>query len=148
MIRLRVYGVPAPQGSKSAFVRGGRAVVTEGGSKTGRQSHAAWRQAVATAARDWQEAHDAPLLDEPVDVGISFIIPKPKSVPKKRYYPTTKPDLDKLVRSVLDAISGVLIRDDAQVVSLKAVKRYNDVDEAPGCHILLSRALAPIGVAS
>jgi crossover junction endodeoxyribonuclease RusA len=134
VIELRVYGIPAPQGSKSAFVRGGKAVVVEGGSRSGRASHVAWRQAVATAARDWQATHSQPLLDEPVALEVTFRMPKPRSVPKYRLWPRSKPDLDKLIRSILDALSGVLIRDDAVVVQLAAEKCYGD---PPGAQITL-----------
>jgi len=37
--------------------------------------------------------------------------------------PATRPsDLDKLVRAVLDALTGIVWKDDAQVVALKATK--------------------------
>ncbi len=35
-----------------------------------------------------------------------------------------RPDLDKLVRGVLDGLTGVLFRDDSQVVELDAAKEY------------------------
>ncbi len=36
------------------------------------------------------------------------------------------PDVDKLARCALDALSGVVIKDDAQVVELYARKRYGE----------------------
>jgi len=46
---------------------------------------------------------------------------------------TTRGDLDKLVRAVLDGITlAGLWRDDSQVVSLHAEKVY---DSEPGCHV-------------
>ncbi len=52
---------------------------------------------------------------------------------------TTKPDLDKLERAILDALtkSGV-IKDDALVVDLVASKHYAD-ENRPGVLIELSR---------
>jgi Holliday junction resolvase RusA-like endonuclease len=50
-----------------------------------------------------------------------------------RRYPTTKPDLDKLARAVLDALTGVYYLDDAQVVSLDLQKAYTH--GAPGVYI-------------
>lgn len=141
MARIEVFGQPAPQGSKSAFVRGGRAIVTEGGSKVGRESHAAWRQAVATAARDWQQEHRVAVFDEPLLVRIEFRLVRPKSVPKARVRPTVKPDLDKLTRSVLDALTGVVIVDDSRVVELHVSKHYA-VDEPPGAVIQLGSVAA------
>jgi crossover junction endodeoxyribonuclease RusA len=133
VVELRVHGQPAPQGSKTAFVRGGRAIVTEGKGR-GRESHAAWRQAVATAARDWQAIHNAPLLDGPLAVSIEFLLTKPASAPKAKVWADRKPDLDKLVRSVLDAVDGVVINGDSRVVSLYAAKQYA-IGEAPGARI-------------
>ena len=133
---LTVYGQPAPQGSKSAFVRGGRAVVVEG-KGAGRASHVAWRQAVATAARDWQAESGQPLMDGPLRVLIVFVLHRPPSVPKKRHYPTTRPDLDKLTRSVLDALTHVIITDDSRVVDLHVVKRYATADEPPQARIMV-----------
>lgn len=124
MIELTVYGVAQPQGNKTAFVRGGKAVLTEGRRPESRAAFASWRQAVATAARDWQEANQAALLDEPLAVSIAFWLPRPPSIPKKRQWPDRKPDLDKLVRSVLDAVTGVRISDDSRVVALAASKHY------------------------
>lgn len=136
-VTLRVHGVPAPQGSKTAYMRGGRPIVTEGGSKTGRQSHATWRQAVATAARDWQDTHGpCELIDEPCLVVIEFWLPKPKSKPRWKRWHDVKPDLDKLVRSVLDSLAGVILADDSRVVALVARKDYGD---PPGCRVQVFR---------
>lgn len=138
-VALRVYGVPSPQGSKTAFVRGGRAVLTDGRNTTARSSHAAWRQAVATAARDHLERNpwQAP-FDEPCVIHITFLLPRPKSIPKKRRHPDRKPDLDKLNRSALDAlVDGGLLADDARVVELNARKAYCAPEEAPGCKITI-----------
>jgi crossover junction endodeoxyribonuclease RusA len=135
LVIIDVYGQPAPQGSKSAFIRGGRAIVTEGGSKTGRSAHAAWRQAVATAARDWQQPRNRPLMDGALSVRIDFRLTRPKSVTvKARPHPVTKPDLDKLERAVLDSLTGIIFGDDSQVVELHTSKRYAD-GCAPGCQI-------------
>jgi Holliday junction resolvase RusA-like endonuclease len=65
------------------------------------------------------------MFDAPVAVGLRFYIPRPKSK-KKAAYPDTKPDIDKLARAALDALSTVIFRDDAQVVALQARKVYAD----------------------
>ncbi len=46
---LTVVGVPQPQGSKTAYVRNGRAVVTEGRTASARENVAEWRRAVSDA---------------------------------------------------------------------------------------------------
>jgi Holliday junction resolvase RusA-like endonuclease len=40
------------------------------------------------------------------------------------FYPTTQPDTTKLVRGIEDAMTGVVYRDDAQIVHQKARKSY------------------------
>lgn len=135
MIRLQVAGIPAPQGSKSAFVRGGRAVIVEGSSAKGRAGHAAWRQAVATAARDWLEQHPQSPLSEPARVTLQFRFPLVAS-DRYRYWHVTSPDLDKLARSVGDAlVSAGLLADDRFICELHAEKRYCAAGEVAGCVI-------------
>lgn len=129
MIRLEVIGVPVTQGSKSAFVRGGHAVVVEG-KGAGVQKHKDWRRAVADAARAWCAQHDnPPLITGPVLVRLTFGLQRPASAPKRtRTFPTKarSGDVDKLQRSILDSVTGVLIADDSQVVGVVAVKDWSD----------------------
>ena len=137
-IRLHVPGVPAPQGSKRAFVRGGRPVVVDDNKPRLND----WRAAVAQAASD--EMGDAPLLDGAVSMTVLFDLPRPKShmgtgrnagVVKASApeFHNQKPDLDKLTRAVCDAMSGIVYRDDSQIVSLVVQKRW--VDRQPGASI-------------
>jgi crossover junction endodeoxyribonuclease RusA len=58
-------------------------------------------------------------------------MPRPKSLPKRVTHMTKKPDIDKLIRAVLDALKGVAWCDDSQVVSVYASKRYGQ----PGCKV-------------
>ncbi len=77
---------------------------------------------------------------EAVSLDIEFWFPRPKSVkPSKRPHLTTKPDLSKLVRGAEDALTGVLFRDDSQVVTLVASKRY--VDGPAGARITVADVL-------
>ena len=66
---------------------------------------------------------------------ITFGIPIPKRVSKKRREemvlgrdsPTRRPDLDNLVKAVMDALNGVAYRDDSQIVTVVGRKRYAEV---------------------
>lgn len=135
---LDVIGIPQPQGSKTAFVKNGRAVLTEGRTQSSREAFKSWRDGVTLAARDWCTLHNGPALDEPVEVHITFRLPRPKSAPKRRLWPDTRPDLDKLTRSVLDALvhGGVLV-DDSRVVMIHARKVFA-IDSPPGASIEVS----------
>ncbi len=121
---VTVYGEPAPQGSKRAFVIKGtnRAVVTEVSNKV-----KPWRIAVEQAvilAYPPGTRKDPILVRGAVSVVIDFVLPKPKSA-KKDAKPAVSPDIDKLARSTLDALktSGVF-EDDGRVVDLAVSKRY------------------------
>jgi Holliday junction resolvase RusA-like endonuclease len=43
-------------------------------------------------------------------------------------HPTVKPDLTKLLRAVEDALTGVVWRDDSQIIHQVVNKEYADVD--------------------
>jgi Holliday junction resolvase RusA-like endonuclease len=45
------------------------------------------------------------------------------------------PDLDKLIRAILDALTGVVWRDDGQVVDIVASKVYADT---PGVDVVIT----------
>lgn len=132
VIEVRVYGVPAPQGSKTAFVRGGRAVVVDGSSAVGRQKLSSWRSEVA---RECHNERPSEPLSGPLFVNIIFFMPKPKSAPKGKVWCDKKPDIDKLIRSTFDAMTGVIYNDDSQVVAINARKAYASSEEPPGAII-------------
>lgn len=124
-----VPGVPIPQGSLRAFTRNGKAWASSDNPRT-----RPWKAAVtAEAARVVEEqALETPAFGRgPVAVDVTFLLPRPKGhygtrglLPSAPTVPTVTPDLDKLVRAVLDALTGIVWRDDAQVASLIAGKRY------------------------
>ena len=69
---------------------------------------------------------------QPICVSVVFGMPIPKSAPKSRKRAmadgiirhTKKPDVDNLIKSVLDALNGVAWVDDAQIVRLTSMKLY------------------------
>ena len=140
-MRLFIPGVPAPQGSKAVY--NGRVVEM---SKKVRP----WRRAVAQAVRA-QRADGFPIA-EAVTVTCNFYLPRPKSHyradgvtlrPNAPGYHVTTPDVDKLVRGLLDAltIAGVLA-DDKYVVTSVGNKDYADGAQQPGAYVEI-RALGP-----
>ena len=60
----------------------------------------------------------------PLKVDLKFYITRPPSVPKKRLYPITRPDIDNYTKLVLDALNQYLFEDDSQIVELHAMKAY------------------------
>lgn len=146
MISFWVPGIPQPGGSKRGFVNRntGRVAIVEDAKR-----NKDWRAVVALAAR---EAHQGAPMQGPLSLRVKFYLPRPKghyrtgknahqvrdSAP---YFPTTKPDTTKLLRSTEDSLSGILWGDDAQVVKQHAEKHYTG-DEAgqPGAWIELKEA--------
>lgn len=118
MIEFFVPGIPAPQGSKR-HVGHGRMVESS-------KDLPAWRTAVAWTARN-AAARELAIVG-PVAVNISFRFPMPASRPAKiralESHPrSVKPDLDKLVRAIFDALTEAgVIEDDARVWHLTAQK--------------------------
>jgi len=125
MIRFFVSGVPVGKGS-------GRAII----SKTTKK---AMFLPASSRTKEWENqikfhaGMHKPVTPytEGVAIRTSFVTCQPKSA-KWRKHPTVKPDIDKLVRTVLDALTGIYYVDDCQVVQLEASKMYGD---SPGVMI-------------
>ena len=114
-----VSGLPAPQGSKRHV---GNGIMVEQSKKVG-----PWRDSVTGAIHDQHTGtYPAQPALTPLDVNVVFTLPAPKSLPKTRpSHPVRTPDLDKLIRSTMDAltISGIW-DDDARAVTITATKTY------------------------
>jgi crossover junction endodeoxyribonuclease RusA len=125
-----VPGRPAAQGSKR-HVGGGRLVEQS-------KAVAPWRTLVSWhVAQKWTEGP----LDGPVRVVLMFVMPRPSSTSKRLTPPAVKrPDIDKMQRAILDALTAICWVDDSQVVDIHATKRLAEVDETPGCRIMVERA--------
>jgi Holliday junction resolvase RusA-like endonuclease len=128
MITLVVPGIPAPQGSKNQF--GGEASPHVAG----------WRTAVAKEAE--QEMREREIIWGPVEVQVRFVFPRPKKHfhqgrvnygqlrPDAPTYHSHAPDLDKLQRAIGDALSKIVINDDAQIARWTTAKMYGSVPRA------------------
>ena len=139
MFTVFVPGNPAPQGSKRHV---GRGIMLESSKRVG-----PWRDRVR-AAVDRARAQSSLRIEGAVLATLEFIMPRPERTPKTRFvFATKKPDVDKLLRAVCDALSDQkgrgkrkvegVIRDDSQVVLTLAVKRLARKGEEPGCLVTL-----------
>ncbi len=134
-LRFRADGHPEPQGSKRVWMNKStnRPQMTEAGG----MKHASWRREVTAAAREALPADHRPITSAvSVLLTFSFIrgighygtgsnaqFLKP-SAPTQH---TITPDVDKLIRAILDAVTvaGVWV-DDSQVVAVTGKKRWAD----------------------
>lgn len=141
-VSFTIFGIPEPKGSARAFIRGGRAIVT-----TDNRNLAKWESAVRFAAATVVEKAGHQLFQAAVLVDVVFYLPRPKSVsPRVRPFPTTRPDVDKSARAILDPLKGILYGDDAQVIGLRAVKFYT---EGPAKAVVtVSQVLTPTDLPS
>lgn len=135
---FEVLGHPEPAGSKRGFkTKTGKVVVAEDNPLS-----AGWKHEVALAAlaammrlRGNVDGEPPTLFDGPLGIAIVFSLQRPKGhfgsgrnagqlKPSAPPFPIVKPDSTKLLRGVEDAMSGVVWRDDAQVVEQFVSKRY------------------------
>ncbi len=78
--------------------------------------------------------HGCPKLEGEISVMITAHYQIPKNTRKadreamlaRKIRPTVKPDLDNVVKAILDALNGCAYTDDSAIVSIEAVKDYSD----------------------
>lgn len=109
MIAFSVSGIPKPKGSMRLSRQG---KIIPGDSKL-----KWWSKAVAFAAH----ATTKTKLSGPVSVSLRFRFVRPRNT-KFTEAPYGKPDLDKLVRAVFDALTSHCFEDDAQVCKVFSEK--------------------------
>jgi crossover junction endodeoxyribonuclease RusA len=134
-IRLNVLGLAQPKGSTRAFVKKRRDGQMFAATTSDNPKLKDWQQRIATEAQRVRAGRFAS-AGVPVAVAATFCLLRPASISaKKRPYPTVAPDVDKLTRALLDAMTGVLYADDAQVVSVQTYKVYADHGKPPGVNV-------------
>lgn len=152
VITFHVPGTPRTQGNKRAVPLKGRngewIKAANGATKTvmmeSGKYHASWRQDVRAAL---MAAHQGPPLEGPVKVSMLFYFRRPEHHYGKkkgeRYLKPSAPmwhsslgDIEKLVRTVNDAMSGIAFADDKQVAQLIAQKQWS-FDGGPGVSVII-----------
>jgi len=129
-----VFGTPAQMGSKRAFVVKGRAILTDDNSKKRKQ----WAGAVADVAGEAMSQQD--LISGPVKLSVQFHFARPKShfgtgrnaqnlKGSAPSHHAQSPDLDKLIRCLGDALTGIVFRDDRQICEISATRHWTTQQE-------------------
>lgn len=139
ILTFRVYGNPAPQGSKKHV---GNGVMVESSKHV-----KPWRQdVVAAALAAIDDMDDFQPYTGPVAVHVTFWFARPKShfrtgrnagelKPGAPVFVATRPDLEKLERSTNDALTTAGVwRDDALAAVSRSSKKY---DSLPGASVQL-----------
>lgn len=131
-----VYGIAAPGGSKtSGTTKDGRRFVRDSSRRA-----APWKRDVAQVAGKLMG--EQPLLEGPLGLVVTFYLPRPKShygarglKPSAPPWPIVRPDTTKLLRPLEDALTGIVWRDDSQVVVQEAGRVYG---EPARCEVFVS----------
>lgn len=151
--KLIVYGRAVPQGDLTAMPlmkrgtkepvrgKGGRVIVNQVHSNA--SSLKPWRQEIAGVAIEagWP-ALGLAALDEAMQLQVTFFVKRPEahfgtgrnagilkdSAPLDPE--TSGGDVDKLARAVLDALTGIVFKDDKRVTVLRVKRRYGTPERA------------------
>jgi len=118
MIAFTVYGNPVPKArARVVKLKNGRTV-----SFTPAKTEN-WEDSIRAQALAYRPDN---LLDGPLVLRAVFYLLRPRSRPKREQYPDRRPDLDNCLKSVKDALNGVIWTDDARIVKIIAEKCYGD----------------------
>jgi Holliday junction resolvase RusA-like endonuclease len=129
-LEFTVYGHALPGGSKRPLRRGGkkdgRIILVDNNPKT-----RDWRNDIKIVAAELMKGRE--LYEGALALDVTFFVLRPKghygsygvkkSAPK---FPTKRPDTTKLLRPLEDALTGIIWRDDAQIVTQTCSKRYGE----------------------
>lgn len=125
-ITFTVYGEPVPQGRPRARMVKGRVIMYD---------PAKSRHFKTLVARVAQDHVNGAMIEGPVSLTVKAYLAIPKSFSQKKreqaiaggIHHTVKPDLKNIIASVEDALVGVILRDDSQVVNFGgSSKQYGD----------------------
>jgi Holliday junction resolvase RusA-like endonuclease len=124
-IEFTVPGDPRGKG-RPRFSRVGKFTKTYTDAKT-----KMYEDKIASAARLAMYPHEP--LTTPIAVWMHINVPIPASYSKKRKeacllgleMPCKKPDIDNVAKGILDAMNGIVYKDDVQVIRLTLHKQYS-----------------------
>ena len=121
-------GIARPAGSKTiGRKKDGSYFIRDASGSKG----TAWRKVVRQEALSAMRHRT--VLDGPLNLTVTFFVIRPAShwnksglsaEGRRNPHPTSKPDLTKLLRAVEDACTGVIWKDDSQIVKQVCYKKY------------------------
>ena len=131
-LKFKVAGIPKAQPRVKAFRRGNHAGVYDPGTADG------WKLLVREEAR---KAWNGEQFEGAVKIEVQFWMPRPKVHFNKSglkagtpAFHTSKPDLDNLLKAVLDALTNLGVwRDDSQIASVRCYKCFGTNPGASVC---------------
>lgn len=136
-----VPGKPQTAGSKTAFVRGGKPIVTESGDAESKERKKAWRGDLRDAAAAAAGLGEGEVWAEPeVPLYVRFVelrkrpsthLTTGRDAGRVKDWatglrPVSRPDALKIARAAEDALTGILWPDDSQIVAERLDKVFAD----------------------
>jgi Holliday junction resolvase RusA-like endonuclease len=146
IVELFVEGVPVAKGRPRTAIRHTKQGKPYAHVYTPRKT-AKWEEHVRSRTSLYAFKRGiTPVEKRPVRVDLIFYLPKPKNMTKKDKealpFHYKKPDLDNLVKAVLDAMEGVFYKNDSQRCISETKKRYEwrgvNIATPPGVFIRVS----------
>lgn len=117
-----IVGVPKPQ-ARPKFARMGKFVRTYS-PKTD------WYGICYGAALQ----HRRQAYTGPLGISLTFVLPRPKSAPKRVIWPAVRPDIDNYIKAVMDAFTQAgMWKDDGLICQLNSNKVYQKEHPDTGC---------------
>lgn len=157
-LELWIEGTPAPGGSKNAFVArkaDGSFVMRPGTNQPvinmtdAGKLNKIWRKTVAVDARSQCVRNRWMVKTGPIKCVFNFWMRRPNDhfignnrdrglKPDAPKFHIVKPDVLKLCRSTEDALTGIVWKDDSQVVVQTGTKQYCSPGERTGCRVRIT----------
>jgi Holliday junction resolvase RusA-like endonuclease len=139
-VSFTIPGEAVPKARPRVFKRNGKATAITPAKTVNYENLVKW-----TAHQAMQKA-GAVMFHGPLQASIYISLPIPSSWCRKRQEmaiagqiaPTKKPDIDNLVKTLFDAMNGVVFRDDSQVVFAVVRKLYSST---PNTRIQISSTM-------
>lgn len=151
-----VPGTPRPGGSKRSFAYMGKDGKPKAATAPDSKHVKAWMSVVQLVAHEKMRELGLGMTTNPVRVQMEFLYPRPNShygTGKNAYKvkpsvlaasgnaKATAPDLTKIVRSTEDALTGIVWKDDRQVVEQLNRKSWGPIDHHGGALILVEEVM-------
>lgn len=129
-IAFVIPGMPVGKG-RPKFARRGSYVTTYTPEKT-----AIYENLVKVKAQEAMNGR--PAIDGPVSVVVALYVTPPASWSQKKQraalagelFPTSKPDVDNVIKGIFDACNEIVWRDDKQACDVRVIKRYDHTARA------------------
>jgi len=137
---------PLMRGGAPVIGRGERPVVVNYTPKTApvNQWKSDCKWAAVRARNEYGLTGNHEVWEGPIKLTVTFFLPRPQSRLRKKdpdgpIAHTVTPDLENLIKSLQDSLTGVIYHDDKQICWVNAGKYFHERDKGPRAEVKLMR---------